>query len=139
MSFALLPILPSTSPFKIPAVRQAITRALSDIAADIRDDLEANTAGWNVPPKWVIVTAADRRDILTMDAIYRFQDKGTKKHVIMPKAARALVFQVPSVGTVFARKVNHPGNKAQRWTPTTAERWQAKVGPIFQTYIDKVY
>lgn len=137
--YSLVPIQPSAAVFKTAAVKQAIQTALNEISADIRDDLEANTAGWNVPPKWVIVTAADRRDILTLDMIYRFQDKGTKAHVIMPKTARRLVFQVPAVGTVFARKVNHPGTRPQNWTRGAAEQWQAKVGPIFQTYIDRVY
>lgn len=138
MPFAIVPIKATRSIGNLPALKAAISTGMSQIAQDIRSDLQANTDGWHDPPKWVVVTAGSRRDILTTDAIYRYQDKGTKAHVIMPKNARRLVFQVPNVGTVFATRVNHPGNKAQHWTITVAENWQSKVGPLMQAYIGGV-
>lgn len=138
MSFALVPILPKAAVFNAPALRQAINLAMDSIADGIKTDLEAHTDNWNAPPKWVVVSAGDRRDIITQDLIYRFQDKGTKAHVIMPKAARRLVFQVPG-GTAFARKVNHPGTKPQNYTVKTAEVWQAKVASLMQASIAGVH
>jgi len=134
MSFALVPIVPSRPVFNAPALRSAINLATDNIADGIKTDLEAQTDNWNAPPKWVVVTAGDRRDIITQDLIYRFQDKGTKAHVIMPKSARRLVFQVPG-DTVFAKKVNHPGTKPKNYTVVTAEAWQAKVASLMQAYI----
>ena len=138
MPLSLVPIKASRPIANTSALKAAISTGMSQVAQDIRDDMQQNTDSWLHPPKWVVVTAGNRRDILTTDAIYRYQDKGTKAHVIMPKAARRLVFQVPSVGTVFATRVNHPGNKAQDWTVKVAQNWQSKVGPIMQTYIDGV-
>jgi len=43
---------------------------------------------------------------------YWFQ-KGTKKHVIRAKNARALRFRVAGGGVVFRRSVNHPGQHAR--------------------------
>jgi hypothetical protein len=134
VSFALVPIVPSGLVFNAPALRSAINLAMDSIADGIKEDLAAHTDNWNAPPQWVIVSAGDRRDIITQDLIYRFQDKGTKAHVIMPKSARRLVFQVPG-GTAFARKVNHPGNKAKNYTVLTAAAWQAKVAAVMHAYI----
>lgn len=138
MSFALVPILAKTAVFNAPALRSAIELAMNNIADGIKEDLQAHTDNWNAPPAWVVVTAGDRRDIITQDLIYRFQDKGTRAHVIMPKSARRLVFQVPG-DTVFATKVNHPGTKAKNYTVMTAEAWQAKVASLMQAYIAGVY
>lgn len=138
MGYSLIPIKATRSIGNLPALKAAIELGLTNIADDIKSDLESNTENWHEPPQWVVVTAGSRRDILTTDAIYRYQDKGTKAHVIMPKNARRLVFQVPNVGTVFATRVNHPGNKAQHWTITVAECWQSKVGPLMQAYIGGV-
>lgn len=138
MPYSLVPIKASRPIGNTSALKAAISSGMSQVAQDIRDDMQQNTDGWQHPPKWVVLGRSSQRDILTTDAIYRYQDQGTKAHVIMPKSARRLVFQVPGVGTVFARKVNHPGTKAQHWTITVAQSWQAKVGPIMQTYINGV-
>lgn len=47
----------------------------------------------------------------------RYTDEGTKPHVIVPRRAGGLlVFHWPKAGgTVFLRRVNHPGNKARPW------------------------
>jgi hypothetical protein len=49
-----------------------------------------------------------------------FIEAGTRPHVILPRRARVLVFQVAG-RTVFARRVNHPGTKA-RWVVRDALR-----------------
>ena len=135
---SLVAITPSKLVFNAPALRRAVETALDNISGDIKSDLEATTADWHAPPLWAIVEAPDRRDIVTQDAIFHYQDKGTRAHVIMPRSARRLVFQVPSGVTVFAKKVNHPGTKPQNFTLKTALVWQAKVGPVFQAYIGGV-
>ena len=134
MTFALVPIVPSVAVFNAPALRAAISLAMDNIADGIKDDLAAHTDNWNAPPSWAVVSSGDRRDIITQDMIFHFQDKGTKAHVIMPKRARRLVFQVPGA-TVFARKVNHPGTKPRNYTVITAAVWQAKIASLMQAYI----
>ncbi len=42
----------------------------------------------------------------------QFVHDGTKPHVILPKAKKALKFRMKGA-TVFARKVRHPGTKAR--------------------------
>lgn len=51
-------------------------------------------------------------------------DKGARPHVIRPHRAPALVFYWPKAGrVVHLRKVNHPGNKPQRWFAPGLRRW----------------
>lgn len=40
---------------------------------------------------------------------------GTRPHVILPKRAKILAFPASSGGVIFARKVNHPGTKPNRY------------------------
>lgn len=51
-----------------------------------------------------------------------FVEAGTSPHVILPRSASVLVFQVGGE-TVFARRVNHPGSPARPWFRPTVERW----------------
>jgi hypothetical protein len=50
-----------------------------------------------------------------------YTDKGTNPHRIVPRNARVLRF-VSGGAVVFARRVNHPGNRAMNW-------WQ----PVLET------
>jgi hypothetical protein len=52
-----------------------------------------------------------------------FVHKGTRPHVIRARNAPALVFYWPKVGrTVFFKRVNHPGTKANPFLERAAER-----------------
>ena len=56
------------------------------------------------------------------DAPYApFVHQGTRPHVIMPRNARALRFEVGG-RTVFARRVNHPGTRARPFLKNAADR-----------------
>lgn len=46
---------------------------------------------------------------------------GARPHVILPRFARALRFQMRG-RTVFARRVNHPGNRGTHWFDHVNER-----------------
>lgn len=48
-------------------------------------------------------------------------ERGTRPHVIRPRKARVLVFQVNG-RTVFAREVHHPGTRAYRIMETALRR-----------------
>jgi HK97 gp10 family phage protein len=61
---------------------------------------------------------------------------GTKPHVIEPKNGKVLAFK--SGGKlIFARKVNHPGTKANPFMERTVEKVTERVGQIFQKVVDK--
>lgn len=61
-----------------------------------------------------------------------FTEEGTSPHVIVPRRAKVLAFQVGG-RTVFARRVNHPGTKAQHWFSkrVNESRWLAALRRAF--------
>lgn len=48
--------------------------------------------------------------------------QGARPHVIRPRHARALRFEVDGGRIVFARRVNHPGNRAQPFLSNAVHR-----------------
>jgi hypothetical protein len=48
--------------------------------------------------------------------------EGARPHVIRPKNARALRFEVEGGRVVFARRVNHPGNRANPFLRNAVHR-----------------
>ena len=61
----------------------------------------------------------------------RYTDEGTKPHVIRPRRAKALRFRYRG-RIVYARKVNHPGNKGTRWFRNTGPRhWHTELQRAF--------
>ena len=54
---------------------------------------------------------------------------GTKPHTIYPKNKKALVFVVNG-NKVFAKKVNHPGTKAQPYVRPAFEAWVDTLGAL---------
>ena len=127
----------------VGAVRAAVVGCLDDTATAVETDFKATTASWSHDVPFTTVVQGWTRIVLTQEAIYSMLNKGTKPHVIMPRNARALVFQVPysakSTPGVIASKsggpggqtvytrgpVNHPGTEARAWDKTIAETWLA--------------
>lgn len=50
-----------------------------------------------------------------------FVHEGTKPHVIVPRRRKVLAWVPRGGNTVFARRVEHPGTKAQPWLARSAE------------------
>lgn len=127
----------------VGAVKAAVVGCLDDTATEVEKDFGRTTATWSHDVPFTTVVQGWTRIVLTQEAIYAMLNKGTKPHVIMPRNARALVFQVPysaksspgviaSKGggpggqTVYTRgPVNHPGTEARAWDQTIAETWLA--------------
>lgn len=63
--------------------------------------------------------------------VAEWTDKGTRRHVIYPRNARALRFKVRGK-TVFAKYVFHPGTKGTRWwsNTMTSANWSAILGKV---------
>ena len=55
------------------------------------------------------------------DKVARILEFGSRPHVIRPRNAKALKFNVGG-RTVFARSVNHPGTRPYRWLERSGER-----------------
>ena len=110
----------------------ATTRALTVTAQETRSALGSVVASWDHAVRFAVSgSGPDERVIATDDAIFAYQNDGTKPHTILPRQRRALRFQAGG-GTVFARRVRHPGTTAQHWTITIAARMQRRLADRIQ-------
>lgn len=127
----------------VAAVRAAVRGALDDTADDVERDFNRTTASWSHDVPFTTVVQTWARIVMTQEAIYNMLNKGTAPHEIMPRSARALVFQVPyqakSTPGVIASKsggtggqtvytrgpVQHPGTAPRQWDQTIAETYLA--------------
>lgn len=111
---------------------EGVTRALNATAQETRSALGSVVADWSHAVRFDISGSGPiERTITTDDAIFGYQNDGTKPHTILPRQRRVLRFQAGG-GTVFARRVRHPGTKAQGWTITIAARMQRRLADRIQ-------
>lgn len=122
-------------------VKAGIKNALDKVAKDVKADYKATMATWEKQKTEPVVANAgeDSRLIYVPNKIYGYVDLGTRPHVIRPKTARRLAFRSgfvaktsPGVigsgpggsfgGFIFAKKVNHPGNKPRLFSKTIASK-----------------
>ena len=115
--------------------RRAIERTMALGVEKAKGEIAALTRTWATPPTVEERTKGDDTLIVVTDKRWVFADEGTRPHVIRPKRAKVLRFTT-SAGVVFAKKVNHPGQKAQYLT----KKVQAKVNTanLAQTFSDIV-
>lgn len=146
-------IIPKDRPLAKP-MRTIISNTLSAQAKAIKVDFGVTTQTWDDRPKVSIAAPSPyQREIVVESEVYAMLNEGTKAHDIKPKRGSVLRFQTPfrsktvpndirsrkgmkgSV-TVWSRGVHHPGTKARNWDRNIAEKWQARIGDIFQRAID---
>ena len=79
------------------------------------------------------VISSTNGNVLTADFIYptniaNFTDAGTRPHIIRPKRASVLRFEVGG-DIVFAKKVKHPGTRGTKWfsRTMTLANWQSEL------------
>lgn len=126
------------------ATRRELSRALSAAAEGARVDFRVTVQTWNKQPKFQIEGSQYSRRVFTTDEVYGYVDRGTKAHVIAPKAGKALVFRggykaktrpkvIGSSGggasgdVVFVgRPVMHPGTEPRKFTETIHAKWQKR-------------
>lgn len=101
-------------------------RGIADTAG--LTEMRSYVRGWRHTVTFRIERKGDESRVVTDDEIFGYQDKGTPRHVIRPRSKRFLRFSPKGGGTVFAKKVNHPGTPAQRFS----ERAAAVVQKQFQ-------
>ena len=63
--------------------------------------------------------------------------EGSKPHVIVPTRKKLLRFKINGKW-VFARKVNHPGNKANKFVERTVSKTAQSVNKFFEKALDAI-
>jgi HK97 gp10 family phage protein len=64
-----------------------------------------------------------------------FVERGTRPHIIRPKRARALRFEVGGE-TVFAKKVMHPGTEPQPFFQRALQKYRAQWKRIWRSVME---
>lgn len=138
-------------------VRSAITDELKNVAKEVDADFGKTYKTWRKSPNFQTVisssgTKAEFR-VTTTDEIYGYVDRGTVPHIIRPRRAKALAFNVGGMpktrtnvigssagsagsGPVFSKEVHHPGTKARDFEKGIAKIWRAKFGARMRKAID---
>jgi hypothetical protein len=120
------PILPKSLTMFAPAgQRKALERVMEQGTATATGEIKAITRDWNGGVAVDIRRQGDIILILVADARWIYNDQGTRPHLITPKSRTFLKFEAGG-GTVFTKRVNHPGTKAQYLN----KRVQAKVDAL---------
>lgn len=130
--------------FDTAASWRELSRALSAAAEGARVDFRVTVQTWNKQPKFEIAGDQYSRRVFTTDAVYGYVDRGTKPHIIAPKAGKALVFRggykaktrVRVIGSgsggasgdaVFVQGVvHHPGTEAREFSEVIHDKWQKR-------------
>ena len=140
---------PNPAPMK--RLTRAVVNAAIDLAAkEVKRELEASVRDWRHKPDFRIERAGDdTRKVTTDDAIFiyqdqgtrphtirprRYQDQGTRPHTIRPRRKRALSW--PGAAHPV-RVVRHPGVKAMRYTDKVARGIAGKLLDIMNDAIRK--
>lgn len=138
--------------------KAAYRHALDLVANEIQRDFEDVTRTWKHKPKFTIrVTERGGQlgiTISTKDVIFMYVNYGTKAHVIRPKKAKRLTFQVgysakstpgfigskvggASGAFVSAQEVHHPGTEARKFDVAIARRRQKSLQSKMDTALAK--
>jgi hypothetical protein len=115
---AVKPILPGGKALKVfqkGVYTRAWERTRDQAISKARDEVKSITRSWTKPPGLSVKQEPWGATLSIDDPRWLYADLGTKRHVIRPRAKKFLKFSVGGQ-TVFARKVNHPGQKARYLT-----------------------
>lgn len=143
-------ITPRAQAIKFTRFAKAAELGLEDAAKEALKDFEATTATWEHKPAFTMKKFGDGYEIGTRDEIYGYVDLGTRPHIIRPRRAKRLRFSPGSraktspgrigsssgkggSGAVFAKQVNHPGNKPRGFSKLIKRKWESRL----QQYIQK--
>lgn len=119
-------LLPRSLRFLNPSAHAAIVKRTIDQGVNAaKEEVSAITANWSAPPAVRVQQSQYEATITVTDDRWTWLDQGTRPHVILPKSRKVLKFSAGG-GTVFARRVNHPGTKARYYT----KRVQQKVNAV---------
>lgn len=145
-------IKPKADPFNLRKIEAAVREGMQEAADEAKAMLERTTSSWQNQPTFTIAQQKDGFTVGTDDPIYGYVDEGTKPHIIRPKKARRLVFNVggraktaPNVigstsgargdTRVFARQVQHPGTKPRNFSKLVQRQIQGQIPVIIAAKI----
>lgn len=116
--------------------RQRFARAVDSFERDIRAQLPVGETGQLRDTFTVQITSGGEDRFVAEASLPVFYaemlDEGTRPHVIVPRNAKVLVFNVGG-DTVFARRVNHPGFPSQEiWKKPAPIIWQSSLEDAFR-------
>lgn len=98
---------------------QERTRWVAEIARQEAPGSMGDYVDWRVEPG----PRGGLRGVVTCDhPAVRFSLEGTRPHLIRPRRAQFLRFQVAGGRTVYTKLVRHPGTKANPWMQRALER-----------------
>jgi len=128
-------------------MRLELLNAMRKVGRKIKLDFEKTVENWSDKPEFELLISLTGPGpvaaVVTDSEIYRYVDKGTDPHIIVPVNAKVLHFttgyraktQPGFIGTVagggsydgeevFAKYVLHPGTEAREFEKTIAEKWR---------------
>lgn len=141
-------ITPKTK-FKPGIFRAECERAMQEVATGLTKDFEKTTATWEHEVEFESTVTVGKTVNLTVgtdDEIYRYVDKGTRRHFIKPKKAGG-VLAFPggkyrakskprfigsmaggsSGATAFSKGHWVSGIKPRKWTEELFKRWRSRI------------
>lgn len=138
----------------VHTLARAVANGLDGAAKGAEVDFKVTVQTWTHQPDFqVSAPDAASRVVGTDDQIYRYVNDGTKPHLIVAHGT-ALAFggsgfrpksRPGSIrsnagstgrGTIFRKRVHHPGSVARKFDDAIAEKWQAQLPVIMQRAID---
>jgi hypothetical protein len=122
-------ITPSAKAMRLTRFAKAAETGMEDAAKAAVKDFEALTRSWKHDVSYGYKKYGDGYQVGPTGGatdIFTDQDKGTKPHVIRPRRGRRLVF-VTGGQKVFAKQVNHPGNKPRGWSTRIRKKYEAQL------------
>lgn len=122
--------LPTTTK-RSDTLRQAVERGLDRLATETVQALHDETREWHHTVPWTVERGPFRRTMSTDDAVFIYQDQGTRPHVIRPRTRRVLRFAAGG-DVVYARQVNHPGTRARHMVENVARQMERRIAPVMK-------
>lgn len=146
--------------FNVAGIASDIKAARKTVADEIEKDYKATVRTWKNKPTPTQEEVSDEATNVGVDEsekIYGYVDRGTRPHIIRPKRAKFLFFAgggqfkpKTSVGVIgssagnrgtrdtFSKGVNHPGNKARKFTEAILQKNDRKLPKLIDLVIDKI-
>ena len=118
-------IAPKLLPIKV--FEQNFQKAARLMEKDVKAAFADAVAKWKHQPEFRGYVRIDSKGIYisvgTQDLIFKFQDLGTKAHIIRPKRRGGTLHWTSPAGEFFAKEVHHPGTKAQEISKKIQDIW----------------
>ena len=118
-------------------VRRQVKMAVRDIREEARDNHKFITRS-GMTEKSIMSKVQDNEGTVYLDSdVAVFQHEGTKAHLIVPRFKKVLRFAV-NKKFVFAKRVQHPGIKADPFLYNAADKMLPTITSRFETALNNL-